>query len=74
MCMVFGSNTRLRAEIVAVMNIADVRDRLLGAGVEPLVNTPAEFAPHIDSETARYESRERVRRTRRLTLAGDAGS
>jgi tripartite-type tricarboxylate transporter receptor subunit TctC len=45
---------RLHSEIVAVMTLADVRDRLLGAGVEPLVNSPAEFAAYIDAETARY--------------------
>jgi tripartite-type tricarboxylate transporter receptor subunit TctC len=45
---------RLHGEVVAVMKAAEVRDRLLGAGVEPLVNTPAEFAAYIDTETARY--------------------
>jgi tripartite-type tricarboxylate transporter receptor subunit TctC len=45
---------RLHGEVVAVMKVAEVRDRLLGAGVEPLVNTPAEFAAYIDTETARY--------------------
>ncbi|MDB5924832.1 MAG: hypothetical protein JWN13_3768 [Betaproteobacteria bacterium] len=45
---------RLHAEVVAVMNLSEVRERLLGAGVEPLVNTPAEFAAYIDAETARY--------------------
>jgi tripartite-type tricarboxylate transporter receptor subunit TctC len=45
---------RLHAEVAAVMNLSEVRERLLGAGVEPLVNTPAEFAAYIDAETARY--------------------
>jgi tripartite-type tricarboxylate transporter receptor subunit TctC len=45
---------RLHSEVVAVMNMNDVKERLLGAGVEPLVNTPAEFAAYIDTETARY--------------------
>jgi tripartite-type tricarboxylate transporter receptor subunit TctC len=45
---------RLHTEVVAVMNLSEVRERLLGAGVEPLVNTPAEFAAYIDAETARY--------------------
>ncbi|HEY0336377.1 MAG TPA: tripartite tricarboxylate transporter substrate-binding protein [Burkholderiales bacterium] len=35
---------RLHGEVVAVMKVPK-RDRLLGAGVEPLVNTPAEFPP-----------------------------
>jgi tripartite-type tricarboxylate transporter receptor subunit TctC len=46
--------TRLHSEVVAVMKLPEVRDRLLAAGVEPLVNTPAEFAAYIDTETARY--------------------
>jgi tripartite-type tricarboxylate transporter receptor subunit TctC len=46
--------TRLHAEVVAVMKLPELRDRLLGAGVEPTVNTPAEFAAYIDAETARY--------------------
>ncbi|MGZ5094120.1 MAG: tripartite tricarboxylate transporter substrate binding protein [Burkholderiales bacterium] len=45
---------KLHGEVVAVMNLSEVRERLLGAGVEPLVNTPAEFAAYIDAETARY--------------------
>ena len=45
---------RLHGEVVAVMKLPEVRDRLLAAGVEPLVNTPAEFAAFIDAETARY--------------------
>jgi tripartite-type tricarboxylate transporter receptor subunit TctC len=45
---------RLHGEVAAVMKTAEVRDRLLGAGVEPVVNTPAEFAAYIDAETARY--------------------
>jgi tripartite-type tricarboxylate transporter receptor subunit TctC len=44
----------LHGEVVAVMKVAEVRDSLLAAAVEPLVNTPAEFAAYIDSETARY--------------------
>lgn len=45
---------KLHAEIVVVMKLPEIRDRLLGAGVEPVVNTPAEFAAYIDAETARY--------------------
>jgi tripartite-type tricarboxylate transporter receptor subunit TctC len=46
--------TRLYNEVAAVMKLQDLRDRLLGAGVEPTVNTPSEFAAFIDNETARY--------------------
>ncbi|HET7157682.1 MAG TPA: tripartite tricarboxylate transporter substrate binding protein, partial [Burkholderiales bacterium] len=45
---------RLHSEIVTVMKLSEVRERLLNAGVEPVVNTPAEFAAYIDAETARY--------------------
>ena len=45
---------RLHSEIVTVMKLLEVRERLLNAGVEPVVNTPAEFAAYIDAETARY--------------------
>jgi tripartite-type tricarboxylate transporter receptor subunit TctC len=45
---------KIHNEVVAVMKLQELRDRLLGAGVEPTVNTPAEFAAYIDSETARY--------------------
>lgn len=31
-----------------------MRARLAASGVEPQVNSPAEFAAYIDSETARY--------------------
>ena len=46
--------TRLHTEVVAVMSLPEIRERLLSFGVEPLVNTPAEFAAYIDAETARY--------------------
>ena len=46
--------TRLHGEVVTVMKLPETRERLLAAGVEPLVNTPAEFAAYIEAETARY--------------------
>jgi tripartite-type tricarboxylate transporter receptor subunit TctC len=45
---------KLHAEISNVMKQNDVRDRLIASGVEPQVNTPAEFAAYIESETGRY--------------------
>ena len=36
------------------MQLPEVRERLSTAGVEPVTNTPAEFAAYIASETARY--------------------
>jgi tripartite-type tricarboxylate transporter receptor subunit TctC len=46
--------TRLHAEIGAVMKQPEVIERLAGAGVEPAMMTPEEFAAYIESETARY--------------------
>ena len=46
--------TRLHTELSAIMNQAELRDRLAAAGVEPMLNTPDEFAKYIASETARY--------------------
>ena len=46
--------TRLHTELSAIMNQAELRDRLAAAGVEPQSNTPDEFAKYIASETARY--------------------
>lgn len=46
--------TRLNAELVEIMKAADVRERLATAGVEPITNTPAEFAAYMEAETARY--------------------
>lgn len=45
---------RLHSELVEIMNANDVRDRLATAGVEPVTNTPPEFAAYMASETARY--------------------
>jgi tripartite-type tricarboxylate transporter receptor subunit TctC len=46
--------TRLHTELLAIMNQAELRERLAAAGVEPMINTPDEFAKYISSETARY--------------------
>ncbi len=45
---------RLYAEIATVMKMPDVIERLAGAGVEPMLMAPDEFAAYIDTETARY--------------------
>ena len=46
--------SRIYTELMAVMKTAEIRDKLLAAGVEPMTSTSAEFAAYIDSETARY--------------------
>ena len=45
---------RLHAEIGNVMKQPEVIERLAGAGVEPAMMSPEEFAAYIESETARY--------------------
>ena len=45
---------RLNAELHKTLASADTKERLAHAGVEPLVNTPQQFADFIRSETARY--------------------
>ena len=46
--------TRLHTELAAIMTLPELRERLAAAGVEPMINTPDEFASYIASETARY--------------------
>lgn len=46
--------SRLHAEIVKVLGIPDVRERLLSQSTEPVGNTPAEFAAFIKSEHAKW--------------------
>ncbi len=46
--------TRLHTELSTIMNQPELRERLAAAGVEPMNNTPDEFAKYIASETARY--------------------
>ena len=46
--------TRLHTELSATMTLPELRERLAAAGVEPMINTPDEFAKYIASETARY--------------------
>jgi tripartite-type tricarboxylate transporter receptor subunit TctC len=44
---------RLNQEIVRVLNRADVKERFLNAGVEPVGNSPEAFAALIKSDIAR---------------------
>ena len=46
--------TRLNANIRAILENAEVRDKLLAAGLEPAPNTPEEFAEVIRTETQRW--------------------
>jgi len=46
--------SRLHAEIVKVLELADVREALARQGAEPASSTPAQFAAYIESELARW--------------------
>ena len=45
---------RLSKELSVVMQMPDVIDKLKAAGVEPVSNSPQEFAQYIQSEITRY--------------------
>ncbi len=45
---------QLSAELAKAVNAADVRDKLLALGIEPVGSTPAEFTDHLNNEIARW--------------------
>ena len=45
---------RLNSELHKALASADLKERLVTAGIEPLVSTPQEFASFIQTETVRY--------------------
>jgi tripartite-type tricarboxylate transporter receptor subunit TctC len=45
---------RLNSEIVKVMNLADMKERLAGIGFDAMSGTPQDFAAFIKSETVRW--------------------
>ena len=45
---------RLNSELHKALASPDLKERLANAGVEPLTNTPDQFAEFIKSETVRY--------------------
>ena len=45
---------KLHAEVVRILALADVRERLLAAGVEPVGNTPEAFAAQIRADAETY--------------------
>jgi tripartite-type tricarboxylate transporter receptor subunit TctC len=45
---------RLNREIVAILHLPDVVERLSGQGAEPVGSTPEEFAAYIRSETVKW--------------------
>ncbi len=46
--------TKLNAEVVRIINLPDVREKLAGMGVEPLGNTQEQMAEWIRREIARF--------------------
>lgn len=45
---------RLNAQVVAILNAGDVRERLTAQGVEPVGSTPAQLAQHIRTELPKW--------------------
>ncbi|MBI3069305.1 MAG: tripartite tricarboxylate transporter substrate binding protein, partial [Betaproteobacteria bacterium] len=45
---------RLNAEVVKVLNAADVRERFASLGVEPISSTPEEMEAYVKAELARW--------------------
>jgi len=45
---------KLNREIVAILHLPDVVERLESQGAEPVGSTPEEFAAYIRSETAKW--------------------
>lgn len=45
---------KLNAEIVKILNISDVKERLSVVGIETLSSTPAQFSAFIKDETAKW--------------------
>jgi tripartite-type tricarboxylate transporter receptor subunit TctC len=52
---------KMQAEIAAVLAVPEVKTRLLGMGIEPVANSPAEFRTFL------VEDRERFARMYKLT-------
>jgi tripartite-type tricarboxylate transporter receptor subunit TctC len=46
--------TRLHDQIVKVLHLPDVRERLISQGLNVVASTPQAFAAHMRSETAKY--------------------
>jgi tripartite-type tricarboxylate transporter receptor subunit TctC len=46
--------TKIAAESQRILNLPDVRDRLLGLGAQPVGNTPAEFAKFVQDEINKW--------------------
>jgi tripartite-type tricarboxylate transporter receptor subunit TctC len=45
---------RINREVVRVLNQADIRDKFLSLGLEPVANSPEQAAAYIKSDTAKW--------------------
>ncbi|MEW6334577.1 MAG: tripartite tricarboxylate transporter substrate binding protein [Thermodesulfobacteriota bacterium] len=57
--------TRLNEEIVRILRLPDIQERIAGEGAEPVGNSPAEFQAFIKNEAAKLG---RVVRTSKITV------
>ena len=46
---------KLQQEIARILNLPDVKERLMGIGAEPVGSTPEQFGEHLKSEVAKWE-------------------
>ena len=46
----------LNREVVAIIRLAEIRERLTDLGLEPLGTTPDEFSRHLQSEITRWRA------------------
>ena len=45
---------KLNAEIVRILGLPEIRERLLGLGAEPVANSPEQFAAFLKEDIARW--------------------
>jgi tripartite-type tricarboxylate transporter receptor subunit TctC len=45
---------KIQAEVVRVLKIPEIREKLIQQGVDPVGSTPDEFAAYIKSETEKW--------------------
>ena len=45
---------RLNVEMVKIINMPDVRDKLIGLGAEPVANTPEAFSALVKTEVVKW--------------------
>ncbi len=48
--------SQLHAELVRIVKLPDVKDRLSGDGAEPVGSSPQEFSAYVDSELRKWKS------------------